>query len=123
MVDFNDQYKVEGPESVLISLRMAKVSECKSIADRHFRFQSLQDVMADLTPPKWGIKNIFEVDSLCGTYAPPESLKSFMLIDMGLCVATGTPWHGHEVKNPSPLYLRRRFKRYSPKDQGLDARA
>ncbi|MEM6486500.1 MAG: AAA family ATPase [Pseudomonadota bacterium] len=38
-------------------------------------------------------------------WGPPGCGKSFVAIDMGLCVATGTAWHGHEVSQGDVVYV------------------
>ena len=45
------------------------------------------------------------------------SLKSFVALDMGLCVATGLTWHGHATKHGRVVYLAAEGAR------GLGARA
>jgi hypothetical protein len=38
-------------------------------------------------------------------YGKPESFKSFLAVDVGLCVATGRPWHGFEVTQGPVLII------------------
>ncbi len=68
------------------------------------RLYSTADLMA-LPPPEWLIDNILVQAGLSLLYAPPESYKSFVAIDLALCVATGTPWHGHTVKKGFVLFI------------------
>lgn len=63
------------------------------------------DELLILPPPDWLIQDIMPEGGLVGLYGAPESAKSFAAIDMMLCVATGTPWHGHEVKQGFGLYV------------------
>jgi hypothetical protein len=42
---------------------------------------------------------------LCEIYGTPNSGKSFMALDMALCVATGKPWAGHEVTQGDVIYV------------------
>ncbi len=58
-----------------------------------------------LPPPDWLVDNIMPEGGLVGLYGPPESAKSFIAIDLALCVASGTSWHGHEVKKGFVLYV------------------
>jgi len=54
----------------------------------------------------WLIHDMFTNDSLVGIYGPSGGGKSFAVIDMGLCIATGQPWHGHDISNDMPvLYI------------------
>lgn len=38
-------------------------------------------------------------------YGPSGSMKSFVGIDMGLCITTGIPWYGQAVKQGRVLYI------------------
>jgi len=38
-------------------------------------------------------------------FGAPGSMKSFIVIDMGLCISTGLDWHGHKVKQGPCLYI------------------
>ena len=31
-------------------------------------------------------------------------MKSFVIIDQGLCVASGKDWHGHQINHPGPVF-------------------
>ncbi len=68
------------------------------------RLYSTAELMA-LPPPEWLIDEILVKAGLSLLYAPPESYKSFVAIDLALCVATGTPWHGHAVQQGFVLYI------------------
>lgn len=68
------------------------------------RLYSTAELMA-LPPPEWLIDDILVKAGLSLLYAPPESYKSFVAIDLALCVATGTPWHGHPVRQGFVLYI------------------
>jgi hypothetical protein len=37
--------------------------------------------------------------------APPEAFKTFIAIHMGVCIASGRPWHGRPTKKTAVLYL------------------
>jgi hypothetical protein len=58
-----------------------------------------------LPPPTWLIDGIMPEGGLVALYGPPESFKSFVALDLALCVATGTPWHGHAVQRGLVLYV------------------
>src|SRR5690606_31096689 len=66
----------------------------------------------------WLVDGYFEADSLDLIFGEPGCGKSFISIDLGCCIATGTSWHGHEVKQGMVIYiageghngLARRFK-------------
>lgn len=51
------------------------------------------------------ISSVLPQDSISMTYGESGSGKSFLTIDMGLCVAAGIPWHGHETKQGAVVYI------------------
>ncbi|GAA0581424.1 helicase RepA family protein [Halomonas salifodinae] len=68
-------------------------------------FTMVGDMLSNVRPPDWLIKGHLEADSLGLIYGPPKCGKSFLAIDWACCVATGTPWHGHQVKQATVFYL------------------
>lgn len=57
------------------------------------------------TPIDWLIKNILEAETISVLFGASGSGKTFAILDMALCVATGTPWHGHKVKQGKVVYV------------------
>lgn len=51
------------------------------------------------------IAGVLDLDSFAVTYGRPGSAKSFVAIDIGLHVATGSWWHGHRVRQGPVLYI------------------
>lgn len=68
-------------------------------------FTLVGDLVANLKPIAWQVRGFLEADSLGLIYGPPKSGKSFLAIDWACCVATGTPWNGHEVQQGAVFYL------------------
>jgi len=56
-------------------------------------------------PPNWVIDRVFPEKSFGIIYGAPKKGKSFVALDMALCVASGLPWHGHEVRRGNVLYI------------------
>jgi len=52
----------------------------------------LLDAYAPLEPIRYVIEGLLEFETLNIFYGAPGSLKSFLLQDLALCVATGKPW-------------------------------
>ena len=50
----------------------------------------------------WTISDLIERDSMGQIFGQPGASKTFQGIDMGLCVATGTDYHGKPVR-PGPV--------------------
>jgi hypothetical protein len=61
--------------------------------------------LGQLVPPAWIIKKHVIADSLAMLYGPSGVGKSFVALDMGLCVATGRQWQGYDVKPGLVLYV------------------
>ena len=58
-----------------------------------------------LPSPKWLVQDILPAGGLVGLYGPPGEGKSFLAIDLALCVASGHQWHGHTVEQGFALYV------------------
>jgi RecA-family ATPase len=67
-----------------------------------FRFLNIGDL--PLTPPRWLVKGLIELDSFGEIFGEPGCGKSFLAVELACCVATGTPFFGFEIKNPGPVY-------------------
>jgi hypothetical protein len=61
--------------------------------------------LRDLPPPVPLISGIMDLDSLVLLYGARGSYKSFLGIDMGACIATGTRWHGYQVTQGNVLMV------------------
>lgn len=51
------------------------------------------------------IGKLIERDTTGQIFGPPASGKSFIELDMGLCVATGSAWNGHQCEQGMVLYF------------------
>ncbi len=61
--------------------------------------------LADLPDPEWLIDDLMVASSLCTLYGQFRSYKSFIALDWGLCLATGTDWCDRTVKQCDVLYI------------------
>ena len=69
-----------------------------------FTIKTFTDLMA--TPPiEWAINGLLPVDGLGVLYGPPGVCKSFLALDMALCIATGRHFHGHTVRQGPVLFI------------------
>ena len=68
-----------------------------------FRTLSLRDIQ-QLPDPEWLVNRFLQADSFAVLYGAPGSTKSFWALDIALCVATGTQFHGSDVKKGQALY-------------------
>jgi hypothetical protein len=68
------------------------------------RLLSLRDLL--LVPPKeWLVEGMLQQGDLAVLYGPSGDGKTFVALDMALCVASGLPWHRHAVRSGSVVYL------------------
>lgn len=68
-------------------------------------FVDVGDLIDNLKPIDWLVEDYIERDSLSLVFSPPSSGKSFILVDIACCVATGTPWHGRPVQQGPVFYI------------------
>lgn len=59
----------------------------------------------EMKPIQWLVHGVFERDSLALLFGDPACGKSFLAIDIALCVATGTPFHGYKVERGPVAYI------------------
>jgi hypothetical protein len=68
-------------------------------------FTQVSDLLSNLKPVQWLIENYLETDALSMVFGPSGGGKSFCVVDMACCIATGTPWHGMPVKMGAVFYI------------------
>ncbi len=61
--------------------------------------------MATLPRPNWLIRGLLVEQTTSVLSADGGSFKSFFALEMALCIATGTPFHGREVKRGNVVYI------------------
>jgi hypothetical protein len=111
--DFNDLHVLRGLDAVREQIELVAEPLKDKLAFEFSRVDSLE-----LTEIQWIVDDYIESDSLAQIFGDPGGGKSFVSIDVACCVATGTPWHGHDVRQGSVFYiageghngLARRFK-------------
>lgn len=55
--------------------------------------------------PEFLVEGLIETDTLGLIFGDPGSAKSFLAVDLALCVATGRPFHDREVKQGPVFYV------------------
>lgn len=90
------------PEGSAVTLRtvinMAKPStNAPEVLAGGTVFVSFKDLIALKTNPTWLIRGFIEAGTLNAIAGAPKNFKSFIAVDMGLCVAAGIPWCGRTV--------------------------
>jgi hypothetical protein len=61
--------------------------------------------LAALPPPVWLIEGIFEKEAQVMVFGQSGHGKSFVTLDMALCIATNREWQGHEVTHGPVVYV------------------
>lgn len=61
--------------------------------------------LVDLPDPVWTVEELILERSLAMLYGPPKSFKTFLALDLALCIATGRPFHGHAVVQGRVTYV------------------
>lgn len=63
------------------------------------------DELADIEPPEWLIENVLVKGGLSTLFAPAETFKSFIALDMALSVSCGQAWRGRATISGPVVYL------------------
>jgi hypothetical protein len=61
--------------------------------------------MARLPRPPWLIRGLLVERTVSNISADTGGFKSFLVLEMALCIATGTPFFGREVKQGAVVYV------------------
>jgi hypothetical protein len=72
---------------------------------RKFRFLSVSEVYSQSGSNDWLVKPYLDKCSLAMCYGQSGTFKSFLAIDMGLSIASGTNWHGNPVAPGTVFYI------------------
>ena len=68
-------------------------------------FTRADEVLAQVTNPKWLIKDVCEEESLMQIYGAPKSGKSFIAIAMSCAIASGQDFYGNKSFKKPVLYI------------------
>lgn len=69
-----------------------------------FQFRSAYSLIQEPLKANWLIKPYLDVGSLAMLFGEPGSMKSFLAIDIGCCIATGREWHGYPTRRSGPVF-------------------
>lgn len=70
-----------------------------------FALICLDELVTDLTGAQYLIKPFFERDTVGTVFGDSDAYKSFFMLDVGLHLATGTPYHGRPLKQCPVVYI------------------
>lgn len=87
-------------------IRHSEPIQPSGIAEPRSRFQLLTVEELEKRPPaRWMIDGILPENGLAVLYGASGAGKTFLALDLALCVASGTPWHGREVTKGPVVYI------------------
>lgn len=86
--------------ALIASAQSVSAPEKKS----RIRLMSLRQ-MESMPPLAWLIDNTITENGLSMIWGRSGSLKSFVALDMAMCIATGQDWHGKPVKKGRVIYV------------------
>ncbi len=72
---------------------------------RRFSLHSLNDIRKNLKGPQFLIKPFLEKESLCVMFGESGAYKSFVALDLALCIAFGVEFHGYPVHQGGVVYI------------------
>lgn len=61
--------------------------------------------LAHMKPPEWLIEDLLVEGGMSSIYAPSETFKSFIALDMALSISAGYNWRGRETVSGPVVYL------------------
>jgi hypothetical protein len=83
---------------------VAKATEIAAPAKPRIRILSLDEI-ENLAPPSFLVEDVLTESGLSMLWGRSGAMKSFVALDMAMCVATGLPWHGKTVKHGLVIYV------------------
>ena len=93
--DWNDIYVNEGPLSVKKQLGKIRKPKPLFVPIGDLTFQS----------PDWIIDGLLETNTFSVCFGAPAAGKTFLVLDMALCIASGRSFHGNAVKAGPVFYI------------------
>jgi len=93
--DWNDVMLEDGP--------LAVQAELKKVKAKQPLFVPLGDL--EFKAPEWIIDGLLEKNTFAVCFGAPSAGKTFLTIDMSLCIASGKDFHGHKVDGGVVFYI------------------
>lgn len=81
----------------------AELPQRQQTSTLDFRFVAACNM--SIKPVAWLVHGYIEEDALTVMYGPPGKGKSFIALDLSCCIASGIPFHGHDVKPGVVIYV------------------
>ena len=84
--------------------RPDEVLNIQHLKPEPYRLYGYHDLL-NLPAPSWQVVGVIPDQSFTLLFGPTGTLKSFVALDIALCVAAGEAWHGHRVIQGPVLYI------------------
>ncbi len=101
LTDFNDLHVLCGIAEV--KQQLSAVPQAKE-RPKGFHFRPASQLIREPAKPNWLIKPYLDQGSFGELFGEPGSMKTFLALDMGLCVATGRPYHDLPVRQSGTVF-------------------
>lgn len=72
---------------------------------RKFALTMLSEIIVDDADPEFLVEDILPLRGLATIYGPPGSAKTFLALDVAMCVAGGLPFFGKSVSQGGVVYI------------------
>lgn len=94
------------PLNDLLALRtrLDTLLDASMAGTSRYRFLSADELEA-LPDQEYLLQGVLPEDSISMIYGEPGAGKSFVTLDMALCIAAGIPWHGRPTKQGAVAYI------------------
>ena len=79
-------------------------TETPEQGNKGFHFLSAHDLCVTPKPTAWLLKSYIDAGSLSMMFGEAGSMKTFLAIDAGLCIASDHEWHGHDVRQKGAVF-------------------
>ena len=93
--DWNDVMVNHGPLAVAKELKKVKMPKPLFVPLGDLEFKA----------PEWLIDGLLESNTFSVCFGSPAAGKTFLVLDMALCIATGKDFHNHHVKQGPVFYI------------------
>lgn len=93
--DWNDVMVNHGPQAVVKELKRVRLPKPLFVPLGDLEFKA----------PEWLIDGMLEANTFSVCFGSPAAGKTFLTLDMALCIATGKDFHTHAVKQGPVFYI------------------
>lgn len=94
------------PEDIFASVALPYSPTKVEILPDDWKYLTLGDILErGDDEPDWAVENYFPERYVNMLFGDSGTMKSFIALDLALCIATGTPWHGNPVRKGTVIIV------------------